>query len=298
MAHPMVSVLVTVYNKGEYIRETLESVVRQSFRNWEMLVADDKSTDNSREEIEKVRDTRIRNVWRSSNCGLPSVLRNELGRMAKGKYIAFLDGDDLWMPEKLAKQVAYMESHPEYPFSHVACMVVDERGRDLYLRNWGNYPPDGDCFLELMKKCFICTSAFMVEKSFFERIGGFSEDPALRTNAEDTEFFLRCAKNNGIGMPGKEALVKYRWIASSLSHHPHHWKPGLDLLAREDLWKGKMTREEVRELVWQSHDERGYLHRSRHNWAAVRWYGTKMLELYPWRLKGAAHLLAGVLHRP
>ena len=289
--------MVTVYNKEAYIRETLESVVRQSYRNWEMIVVDDKSTDNSREEIEKVHDERIRTIWRSNNCGLPSVLRNEQGRMSRGKYLAFLDGDDLWMPEKLDKQVEYMELHPEYPFSHVACMVVDEHGRDLYLRNWGNYPPDGDCFLELMRKCFICTSAVMVQKEFFSEIGGFSEDPALRTNAEDTEFFLRCAKNNGIGMPGKEALVKYRWIDTSLSHHPHHWKPGLNLLKRRDLWEGRLTEREVRDIVWQNRKDAGYEMRKNGRWGPAMWYAGQMIRLKWWSLAGWKMLGAAMLKR-
>lgn len=297
MTTPMVSVLVTVYNKGPFVRETLESVVAQSYRNWEMFVVDDNSSDNSREEISLVHDERIKAIFKASNCGLPSVLRNEMSRMARGKYIAFLDGDDVWMPEKLARQVEYMESHPEYPFSHVACVVVDERGGDMYLRNWGHYPPDGDCFPELMKKCFVCTSAVMVDQVFFREIGGFSEDPALQNNSEDTEFFLRCAKNHGIGMPGTEPLVKYRWITTSLSHHPFHWKPGLDLLARKDLWEGKMTAHEVRELVWEKWGDSAYLHRRGQNWEAVRWYGREMVKLFPLRANGWKHWLAGLLQR-
>lgn len=293
----MVSVLVTVYNKGEYIRETLESVVRQSFRNWEMIVVDDLSTDNSQEEIEKVHDVRIRTIWKSNNCGLPSVLRNELGRLARGKYIAFLDGDDLWLPEKLARQVAYMENHPEYPFSHAACMVVDGQGRDLYLRNWGNYPPDGDCFRELMEKCFICTSSVMVTKEFFSEIGGFSENPALRTNAEDTEFFLRCAKNNGIGMPGKEPLVKYRWIDTSLSHHPTHWKPGLDLLKRRDLWGERLTEREVRDIVWKTRRDAAYGMRKAGRWWPAMWYAGQMIRLKWWNMAGWKMLCAAMSRR-
>jgi teichuronic acid biosynthesis glycosyltransferase TuaG len=293
----MVSVLVTVYNKGAFVRQTLESVVAQSYQNWEMIVVDDNSFDNSREEIGNVRDERIKTICKTRNCGLPSVLRNELSRMARGKYIAFLDGDDVWMQEKLAKQVKFMESHSEYPLSHVACMVVDEQGRDLYLRNWGHYPPDGDCFLELMKKCFICTSAVMVTKDFFMEIGGFSEDPALQNNSEDREFFLRCAKEHRIGMPGTEPLVKYRWLTTSLSHHPTHWKPGLDLLVRRDLWDGRMTEREVRELVWGKWSDDAYLYRRNQNWEAVRWYGREMVKLFPWRKNGWKQWLAGVLRK-
>ena len=298
MEHPMVSVLVTVYNQGKYVRKTLESVVAQTFQDWEMIVTDDHSSDDSWEEIQKVDDKRIRRILRPVNSGLANIPRNEMIRLAKGKYVAFLDGDDVWLPEKLARQVRFMEENPDYPFSHVACMVVDPDGKDLYVRNGGRYPANGDCFRELMAKCFICTSTVMVRRNLLEEVGLFSEERCLRNNGDDTEFFLRCARKGKIGMPTMEVLAQYRWDNNSLTHHPRRWKPGLDLLARKDLWNGKMTRREVRELVWQTHAEQGYLHRRNRNWAAVRWHGAKMIGLYPWRLQGTIHLLAGMLHRP
>jgi teichuronic acid biosynthesis glycosyltransferase TuaG len=294
---PLVSVLVTVYNQGKYVRETLESVVGQTCHDWEMIVTDDHSSDKSWEEIQKVEDQRIRRVLRPVNSGLANIPRNEMIRAAKGKYVAFLDGDDVWLPKKLERQVRFMEDNPDYPFSHVACMVVDADGKDLYVRNGGRYPANGDCFRALMAKCFICTSTVMVRRDFLEKVGLFSEERCLRNNGDDTEFFLRCARKGKIGMPSADVLARYRWDNQSLTHHPSRWKPGLDLLVRQDLWEGKMTRKEVRALIWQTHAEQGYLHRKKHNWTAVRWYGARMLCLYPWRLNGMAHLLAGILHR-
>lgn len=298
MKPPLVSVLVTVYKQGRYVRETLKSVVGQTFPDWEMIVTDDCSPDNSLEEIHKVSDPRMKIVARPKNSGLANIPRNEMIRAARGKYLAFLDGDDVWLPEKLERQVRFMEDNPGYPFSHVACMVIDPDGKDLYMRNGGCYPPNGDCFRELMKKCFICTSTVMVRRDFLEEVGSFSEERCLRNNGDDTEFFLRCARKGKIGMPTTEMLARYRWDNQSLTHHPSRWKPGLDLLKRHDLWEGRMSREEVRSLVWQNHDEQGYLHRRNGNWAAVRWHAGKMIGLYPWRLQGTRQLLAGILHRP
>lgn len=297
MDHPMVSVLVTVYNQGKYVRETLESVVGQSFPDWEMIVTDDRSSDNSWAEIQKIEDKRIRRVLRPTNSGLANIPRNEMIRAARGKYLAFLDGDDVWLPEKLERQVRFMEDNPNYPFSHVACMVIDPDGKDLYPRNGGRYPPNGDCFRELMWKCFICTSTVMVRRDFLNEVGLFSEERCLRNNGDDTEFFLRCARKGKIGMPTQDVLARYRWDNNSLTHHPSRWKPGLDLMGRQDLWDGKMSRDEVRELVWKTHDEQGYLYRQRQNWKAVRWHGARMVRLCPWRMRGVAHLLAGLLHR-
>lgn len=297
MEGPLVSVLVTVYNQGRYVREALASVLSQTYGNWEMIVTDDHSADNSLDEIGKVSDPRMKVVARPENSGLANIPRNEMIHAARGKYLAFLDGDDVWLPEKLARQVRFMEENPDYPFSHVACMVVDPDGKDLYPRNGGRYPPNGDCFRELMRKCFICTSTVMVRRDFLEEVGLFSEERALRNNGDDTEFFLRCARKGKIGMPGNEVLARYRWDGNSLTHHPSRWKPGLDLLVREDLWRGKMTQTEVREVVWQTWQEQGYEQRKKRNWAAARWYGAKMLKLFPWRFPGLAHWLAGILHR-
>ena len=254
----MVSVLVTVYMQGRYVRKTLESVLAQTFSDWEMIVTDDCSPDNSLEEIRKVSDPRMRIVARPRNSGLANIPRNEMIRAARGKYLAFLDGDDLWLPEKLERQVRFMETHPEYPFSHVACMVMDAEGRDLYPRNWGNYPENGDCFRELLRKTFICTSAAMVTRSLVEEVGLFSEDKALRNNGDDTEFFLRCARKHAIGMPSMDILMKYRWDEQSLTHHPARWKPGLDLLERRYLWEGKVPESELRDILWLTWEDKAY----------------------------------------
>lgn len=297
MDNPLVSVLVTVYKQGRYVRETLESVLAQTYRNWEMIVTDDHSPDNSLEEIRKVSDPRMRIVARPRNSGLANIPRNEMIRAAKGKYLAFLDGDDIWLPEKLEKQVSFMESNPGFAFSHVACMVVDETGKDLYPRNGGNYPPNGDCFRPLLEKTYICTSAVMLKKSLVDEVGLFSEDRKLRNNGDDTEFFLRCAKDHPIGMPSCEILVKYRWDNQSLTHHPKRWKPGLDLLARRHLWEGRIAEKDLRDVLWKTWEEKGYEMRREGRRGPAMWYAGKMIGLHWWRAGGWKMLLAGMAGR-
>ncbi len=297
MERPMVSVLVTVYNQGKYVRESLESVVGQTYPDWEMIVTDDRSSDNSWEEIQKVEDPRIRRVLRSANSGLANIPRNEMIRAAKGRYLAFLDGDDVWLPEKLERQVRFMEENPDFPFSHVACMVVDPDGKDLYVRNGGRYPPNGDCFRALMEKCFICTSAVMVRRDFMEETGLFSEERCLRNNGDDTEFFLRCARRGKIGMPTTDVLARYRWDNQSLTHHPSRWKPGLDLPSRRDLWEGKMTEREVRDIVWNTRRDAAYGMRKAGRWWPAMWYAGQMIRLKWWNMAGWKMLCAALLRR-
>lgn len=297
MKPPLVSVLVTVYKQGRYVRETLESVVAQTFADWEMIVTDDCSPDNGLEEIRKVSDPRMRIVARPQNSGLANIPRNEMIRAAKGKYLAFLDGDDVWLPEKLERQVRFMEGNPDYPFSHAACMVIDPVGKELYVRNGGRYPPNGDCFRELMRKCFICTSTVMVRRDFLEEVGPFSEERCLRNNGDDTEFFLRCARKGKIGMPTTDVLARYRWDDQSLTHHPSRWKPGLDLLARQDLWEGKMTRKEVRDTVWHNCENAGFGMRNVCRWGPAAWYAGQMIRLKWWNPAGWKMLGAAILRR-
>lgn len=109
----MVSIITPCYNAGSYLSHTIESVLNQSYHDWEMLIVDDYSKDNSREIIEKyaANDPRIKYFRTDAPSGSPSLPRNIGIENASGKYIAFLDADDLWLPHKLEKQVRFMESN-------------------------------------------------------------------------------------------------------------------------------------------------------------------------------------------
>ena len=137
----------------------------------------------------------------------------------------------------------------------------------------------------------------MVRRDLLDEVGGFSEERILRNNGDDTEFFLRCAKNHGIGFPGPVPLVKYRWSDTSLTHHPKHWKPGLDLLKRRDLWESKVTEQEVRNIVWQNRKDAGYEMRKARRWGPAIWYAGQMIRLKCWNVSGWNMLVASVLHR-
>jgi len=296
---PQVSVIIGVYNKAPHLEECLQSVIAQTCRDFELIIVDDASTDGSLDVIRSICDSRMRLVVRNRNSGLPAVPRNEAIRMARGAYLAFLDADDVWMPGKLAQQVAFMVDHPEFPLTHTACMVMDAEGRDLYVRNHGNYPPNGDCLAELLRKTFICLSTVVVRRDLLVKSGLFSEDPGLRYNSEDQEFFLRCLNaGGGIGMPSGEILARYRWDEYSVCHHPDRWKPGLDLLARRDLWAGRMKEREVRQIVYETAQEKAYLWRTQGRFGPARWFARQMIRLFPLRSGGWRQWIASGLLRP
>lgn len=120
-----VSIIMPSYNTGRFISETIESVLAQSYSNWELIIVDDCSTDDTDEVVgQYLTDERIRYIKNKNNSGA-AVSRNRALREAKGKWIAFLDSDDLWEPDKLKNQIAFMENN-DYHFSYTNYIEIDE----------------------------------------------------------------------------------------------------------------------------------------------------------------------------
>ena len=121
----LVSIIMPSYNTGRFISETIESVLAQSYSNWELIIVDDCSTDNTDEVIEDyISDDRIKYIKNDRNRGA-AISRNRALREAKGKWIAFLDSDDLWESQKLEKQITFMENY-KYRFSYTNYIEIDE----------------------------------------------------------------------------------------------------------------------------------------------------------------------------
>lgn len=124
----LVSVIMPSYNTGKYIRQTIESVIAQTYTNWELIIVDDCSKDETDSIVRQfLYDNRIKYIKNKTNKGA-AVSRNRALREANGKWIAFLDSDDLWKPEKLEKQIAFMRKNG-YHFSYTDYSEIDERGR-------------------------------------------------------------------------------------------------------------------------------------------------------------------------
>lgn len=187
-APPKVSVIIPTYNQADLLAKALQSVVMQTYSDWEAIVIDNHSPDGTKDVVESIRDTRIRYLP-FSNRGVIAASRNHGIRMAAGDIIAFLDSDDLWYPTKIAE-----------------CLIPLEQGADivchgLRIRRDGTLgeimspgPIPGSVFASLLFRgnSAIATSAVMAKKVCFDRFGLFSEDPALVT-AEDYEMWLRLA---------------------------------------------------------------------------------------------------------
>lgn len=206
MSVPLVSVITPVYNAQRFIGETIQSVLNQTYRHWEMLVIDDGSTDGTRVCIEPyLRDSRVTYIYQENQER--AVARNNGICRASGKYIAFLDADDLWLPKKLQHQVESLEARPEVGLCFTNCNYVDNSGEFLYTPKinpaFQNAP-----FYYLLQNNFITNSTVMVPWNVFDKVGLFDETlPAF--GAEDWDMWLRITQRYPIYLIN-QPLTLYR----------------------------------------------------------------------------------------
>lgn len=127
----LVSIITPTYNCGKYIKETIESVINQTYINWEMIIVDDCSTDNTKDIVNYYQQKYSNIIYKilDKNSGA-AIARNTALKMAKGKYIAFLDSDDLWLPEKLEHQIKFMKDNNFY-FTYTNYEEIDENSNKL-----------------------------------------------------------------------------------------------------------------------------------------------------------------------
>ena len=190
--HPAVSVIVPAYNNAKLLSQTIQSVLGQSYTDFELIIVDDGSTDNTREIIEHFPDRRIRYHYQD-NSGLPAAARNTGIRLSVGRYISFLDSDDVWYPEKLGKVLAVFQRH-----STVGLVCHNEnvrRGSGIIgTKRYGPYKPDMFRSL-LFKGNVLSTSATTVVKEVLERVGGFTERRDFYC-IEDYDLWMKIARQH------------------------------------------------------------------------------------------------------
>jgi len=189
---PEVSIVTPIYNRAQYIGRAIQSVVDQTFDNWEMVVVDDCSTDSSREVIKSfaLRDERIKLIESASNFGGPARPRNIGVERARAEYIAFLDSDDWWYPRKLEVCLGHVDR------SDVLCHDLDVylTGGKRLLKKVRGRALKGPAFIDLMTKGnALPNSSAVVRKKTILDVGGFSEDRSL-ISVEDFDLWLKIAR--------------------------------------------------------------------------------------------------------
>jgi len=183
-----VSVIIPTYNRANLLPRAIESVLNQTYQDFEVIVVDDASCDNTEEVVQGFNDPRIKYVKHKINKG-GSAARNTGIKTAEGKYIAFLDSDDEWLPEKLEKQVRKIERSPEKVGVIYTRYWIIQNGKKFLSRE---PKKRGDIFEdELIKDWVSPTSCVLVKRECFAEVGGFDENLPVR---QDYDMWLRIAK--------------------------------------------------------------------------------------------------------
>lgn len=182
MMESLVSIILPTYNRGEMLKNTINSVIFQTYANWELIIVDDASNDNTEEIVKKINDKRIRYVRNEKNSG-SNYSRNRGAALASGEFLAFIDSDNEWLPEKLEKQVCQFEKKNELDL--VFCKVLVKDGE------LERIVPNEEIvdYKEIMiRKNIVDTSSALMRKNVFERVGGFDEKI---TRLQDWDLFFR-----------------------------------------------------------------------------------------------------------
>lgn len=207
MNNSLISIIIPFYNASRYIPDTIESVSNQSLKNWEIVFINDASTDRSKKIIEKYckKEPRAKLINFNNNCG-PAIARNKGIREAKGQYIAFLDSDDLWLPTKLEKQIAFMQTN-NLSLTYSSYYTIDDNEKLLNTR----IAKDTITYTDMLKSNYIGNltgiyDASKLGKVYMENIGH-----------EDYTLWLKIMKKVGTTQGIQEPLAKYRVQTKSIS---------------------------------------------------------------------------------
>lgn len=221
---PLISVVIPCYNVAPYIKGCIESVLAQTFKSFEIICVNDGSRDETMSVIEEIKDTRLRLIFHE-NRGLAGA-RNTGINASRGIYVALLDADDLWHPEKLERHFKHLQMNPKLGISYSASEFMDEQGnlmgigqhpklkditpKDILCRN-----PIGNGSAPVIRKSLLNCVARVKKVGQYTRNEYFNED---MRQSEDVEFWLRAALKTNYMFEGlKETLTYYRVNSSGLS---------------------------------------------------------------------------------
>jgi glycosyltransferase involved in cell wall biosynthesis len=225
---PLISVVVPVYNGEKTIRETIESVLNQTFKDLELIIINDGSKDATLEIVSKIQDPRIQ-VFSYPNAGL-SASRNRGISQATGEYISFIDADDLWTQDKLENQLKALQSNPQAALAYSWTNFIDEVGN--FLRRGGYISVTSNTLATLLLVNFVENGSNpLIRTHVFKEVGGFDE---LLRSAEDLDMWLRLAvRYDFVAVPKPQVL--YRMSANSMSSNKNivtHEKSIVQVLER------------------------------------------------------------------
>lgn len=276
---PTVSVIIPTYNRAHFIGEAISSVLSQTYPDFEIIVIDDGSSDETEKVVGGFSDPRVVYL-KQVNLGR-SRARNSGFLLARGRYIAFLDSDDLYLPEKLAIQVAYLDRHPDVGMVYTSAFCIDYAGealRDNYVASVSGRIYKSIAFF---RPVTITLPTVMARRELFDEVGVFDEE---MHRFEDTDMWRRISKATIIdGLPDFTCKLRTHSDNSLSSQDPGQ------IIASLDYYAKKILRED-RKIGWRS---------LRHGLGGLYfYYGRAFLTVPKWRSQGVYLLQKACVYWP
>lgn len=208
---PMVSAIIPTFNRAHVLARAIDSVLAQSYPSIEIIVVDDGSEDHTEEVLKAYEQRKNVHLLKTENRGV-SHARNLAARSAKGQWLAFLDSDDEWLPEKIEMQMTFSVVHPHISLIH---------GEEIWVRNGRRVNPKkkhkkygGHIFENCLSLCLISPSASMIKKSLYDQFGGFDESFVV---CEDYRLWLHITLHHEVGFIEAPIIIKYGGHSDQLS---------------------------------------------------------------------------------
>jgi len=239
LSDPAISIVIPVFNRSATIREAIESVLRQTWTDFELIVVDDCSADDSVTVIQSINDPRIQLVRLDKNSGI-SAARNAGIAVAKGEWIAFQDSDDEWLPRKLEMQYDVLSrSGPDTVGAYCGMLILgdpsDQTSHNDIVKYWPvkdpRLPIEGDIHKSLLHRSLISTQTFIVRRDILKQVGGF--DPILKALV-DWDCFIRIAKLGRIAFV-PEPLVIQRFSGNSVTKSKPNRVAAQEIILQKNL---------------------------------------------------------------
>ncbi|MFH1230501.1 MAG: glycosyltransferase family A protein, partial [Planctomycetota bacterium] len=205
---PLISIIIPAYNRGHLLKRTIESVLTQTFHDFELIIVDDGSTDDTKEVVGNLqkRDSRIKYIWQK-NSGAPARPKNTGIKNSKGEFIAFLDDDDEWLSQKLEKQIQLFRNSQKRNLGFIGCNAFIVNGKNNKTQEYIT-PRYKNIFRKLLESDFIwSSSSIIIKRKVFDDIGLFDERLKM---ADDWDMWIRIARKYDFDFV-PEPLLKYFW---------------------------------------------------------------------------------------
>jgi len=240
VSKPRIDVIMSVYNGEKYLREAIESILKQTYTNFKFIIVDDGSNDSSFDIIDSFADERIEVIRNERSEGLTKRLNKAL-RVAQGKYVARQDADDVSLPSRFESQVDFLEKHPEVDVLGTGIYLIDDEGNRIGERT--THPsPSRQIFLERNE---VFHGSAMIRRDALEAVGGYNE---LFKYSQDYDLWLRLAKERNIRNL-QTPLYAFRMHRSSISIKKTREQLLFEMVARKTAKNELIINDELKKTI-------------------------------------------------